>query len=499
MRRLLVAALAMAAVVLLAGWTDLLHLVALAVGLLVLALVALAIGVARRRGAPEPMELDPEAETNLAPTLLRDGLLGLTLAGLTVGLAALIYSHALPPFYPLLVGDCPQLLPRLAIYEDAQAWSKAIALIETRLSQPLDAACKAQLAERKCRYLIAWSKQLPPREAEERLKEAEAWAQVKGLENYRTIARLMRQDLQPTATPPPSTPVLVTPTPQPTPTPRPLAPGATAQISGIDATYFPPTLFAYLRVSDAAGQPIADLRESDVRIEDDGRPITNYTLSHFSQSPASLCVALVIDYSGSMEGEPLAAAKAGARAFLGLLGPRDQVAIIGFNDRPQLLQSWTADKQTAGAALEALPARDWTALWDALYQAGGELAGCAGRKVIVLLSDGADNRSQHTQQQVVEQARRLGLGVFVIGLRTGDYDGATLQRLVQQVGGRYAETTSPQELEEYYRQVAGAIRNEYRLAIHLERQPAAGVHQLRVLIGGPQPLVLEQTYQDAGP
>ena len=499
MRRLLVAVLAIAAFALLAGWTDLLHLLSLAGSVLVLALLALGIAIARRRAEPEPLELDREEELNLAPTLLRDGLFGLVFAGLGLGAAALIYSHALPPLYPVLVGDCPQLLPRLAIYEDAQAWAKAITLIDTRLSQPLDAACQTELAERKCRYLIAWSEQLPPREAEARLREAEAWAKDRGLGNYHTIAQLMRQRLQPTATPPPSTPVLVTPTPEPTPTPRSLGPGATAQFSGLDGTYFPPTLFAYMRVSDAAGQPIADLQESDVRVQDDGRPVTNFTLSRFSQSPASLCAALVIDYSGSMEGEPLAAAKAGARTFLGLLGARDQAAIIAFNDRPQLLQGWTADKQAAGAALDALPAKDWTALWDALYQAGGELAGCAGRKVIVLLSDGADNRSQHTQEQVIEQARRLGVGVFVIGLRTGDYDGGALQSLVQEVGGRYTEAANPQELEEYYRQVAGAIRSEYRLAINLERQPSAGSHQLRILIGGPQPLVLEQTYQDPGP
>jgi Mg-chelatase subunit ChlD len=200
-----------------------------------------------------------------------------------------------------------------------------------------------------------------------------------------------------------------------------------------------------------------------------------------------------------MEGEPLAAAKAGARAFLDLLTPRDQAAIVGFGDRPQLLQGWTADKQTASQALDALSANGWTALWDALWLAEGELRGCAGRKAVVLLSDGADNRSQHTLAEVTAQAKALGIAIFVIGLRSGDYDGETLQQLVQEVGGRYAEASTPAELESYYRQVAGAIHNEYRLALNLGRQPTGGEHRLRILIGGPQPLVLEQSFQDPGP
>lgn len=497
-RRLLLAGLAMGAVGVLAGWRDLLHLLAGALAALALLIGAVVIGILRRRATPEDADgyLD-DAEAGQAPSALRDGVGGLFVGVLGLILAALIFRYALPPFYPLLVGDCPQILPKLAIYEEAAAWPQAVALIDARLSRPLDQGCQAELAQRKCRYLIEWSKTLPREQADRKLQDAERWAEDHQLPDYRTIARLMRSQLQPTASPP--SPVFVTPTPSPAPTPRKLASGTTVEVAGVDVAYFPPTIFAYLRVADAAGQPVTDLAASDVCVEDDGQPVQNYSLSHFSRAPAPICAALAIDYSGSMEGQPLAAAKAGARAFLQLLGPKDQVEIIGFNNEPQLLQAWTSDRQAAGQALELLPAKDWTALWDALWLAGSELGGCSGRKVVVVLTDGADNRSQHTLEQVVTQARRVGLSVFVIGLRSSEYDGAVLQRLVREVGGRYAEAGSPGELEEYYRQVAGAIHNEYRLALTLDRRPDAGTHRLSIQVGGPQPLVAEQTYQDPGP
>ncbi len=493
-RKLLVAVLVMAAVGGLAGWYDLLHLVAAVLAALLLVVAGLVVAAVRRSRAVE--ELAPELDEEEAParSALRDGLGGLMLGGAALALTALIYGHVLPPFYPLLVGDCPQLLPRLAIYEETSGWPQAIALIDARLSRPIDKACRDELVQRKCRYLIEWAKGLPFEEAEARLREAEQWAEQNQLADYRTMAQLMRQQIQPTPTP--AAPVLVTPTPSPAPTPRPLPPGATGELAGIDASFFPPTLFAYLRIQDSAGQPIMGLSASDVRAEIDGRAATDLSLSHYSQAPVPLYASLVIDYSGSMEGQPLEAAKAGARAFLNLLRPGDRVEVIGFNDRPQLLQTWTDDPKAAGDALDLLPAQNWTALWDALYLAAGDLSGCSGRKAIIVLTDGADNRSQHTAQEVTERARRVGLSVFAIGLRSSEYDAAPLQALVQSVGGQYVEAAAPGELEEYYRRTVGAIQREYRLTLTLDRQPDGGTHLLRVQIGAPQPLVLERTYQE---
>jgi hypothetical protein len=146
-----------------------------------------------------------------------------------------------------------------------------------------------------------------------------------------------------------------------------------------------------------------------------------------------------------------------------------------------------------------MPAKDWTALWDAVWLATGDLSGASGRKVIVVLTDGVDNRSRHGPEEVIAEARRVGVSIFAIGLRSGEYNGAGLQSLVQAVGGRYTEAASPAELEDYYRQTAGALRSEYRLALNLSRRPDGQTHRLRVLVGGPQALAAEQTYEDPKP
>jgi len=491
-RRLIVALLLVLAALPLLHWTDRLHLVALAGALAVLAVIALAIGVLRRRATGDDDAADWSEEETSA-NLLRDGAGGLLIGCVGLAIAGLLYSYALPPFYPLLVGDCPQLLPKLAIYEETKAWQQAIAVIDDRLARPIDKSCRAQLAQKKAQYLIAWGKTLPANEAAAKFQEAERWSQQNGLDKEQQIAQLLRAQLQKPTT------IMVTPTPQPSLTPRSLAAGSRVEITGIDLAYFPPTAFVYLRVLDPSGRPVTDLQASDLRVTDDSRLVQEPSLAYFQAAPSPISAALVIDYSGSMAGAPLSAARAGARAFLDQLGANDQVEIIGFGDKVQLLQSWTADKSAAVSALDQLQAQGWTALWDGLWLAAGDLSSRSGRKVVLLLTDGADNRSQHTSEQVIAQARRAGLSLFVIGLQSPEYNGAAMQSLVQAVGGRYTETSDPAQIEAYYKQIAGDIRNEYRLALTLPRSPTnGGSHRLRIEVGGPQPLVAEQGYTDPG-
>jgi Ca-activated chloride channel family protein len=116
-------------------------------------------------------------------------------------------------------------------------------------------------------------------------------------------------------------------------------------------------------------------------------------------------VTLVFDKSGSMQGQPLAQAKAGARAFLASLQPRDQVTLVFFDHNvypaigPLLMNSGGAD---LAARIDAVPADGGTALYDAVAQsfaaARARLADDHDDRIhaLVVMTDGRDEHSKRT-------------------------------------------------------------------------------------------------------
>jgi len=359
--------------------------------------------------------------------------------------------------------------------------------------------CRAELVERKYDYLIEWAKQMQAQgdlgNAKRAADDARSWAEQNGLdaEVAAQLSALLAELLEPTPTP---MIIEVTPTPSPAPTPQAIA--GSVQIVGVDSSNFP-TLFVYVRVVDASGQPIAVLQSSDFRLFDGETPVQASAVTYFQQSPPPICAAVVVDTSGSMEGAPLVAAKAGAGAFLGLLADRDQVKIMGFSFAPYSVQDWTSDKQRAIASLSQLSAEGGTALWDALWDAANGLAVCQGRRALVALTDGNDRDSLRTRDDVVRQVRNAGASVFAIGIRGPDYDGTTLRDLVEnEIGGSYDDTDDLTRLTGYYEGVIGAIQSEYRFTIVLGRAKDSNLHRLYIEAGS-APLVAEREYQDPNP
>lgn len=508
--QLIIAIIVMIAVGALSRWSDCPHLIAGGVAVVVMVLLRLLFRGFRDLGSLGHVVIG--------------GILGIV----GVALALVTWTVFGPSVIEPLCGGCSsQLLEKVELLEEARAWPAAISLIDKSLEQPANDTCRAHLVQRKCNDLLEWSRDLPLEETRAKLEETVLWADTNSLTDCRRmaeaemIARAPTPTPQPTPTPkpaptppptytPPPTPTppptytpppTNTPTCTPTPTPAPttLPAGSSAQIMGVDATSSRPVVLVYLQVLDASARPLTWLQATDFQVFDDGQPVLP-AVFHFSQSPSPICAALAIDLSGSMSGDPLEAAKRGARTFLSLLADGDYVEIIRFSDKPEVLQGWTSDKLWAGKALDSLTeAGGRTALWDALWQAASDAERCSGRKALIVLTDGGDNNSVRTRDDVVKQAKEAGAGVFVIGLRTPEYDGPALQGLVEEVGGVYTETVKPAEFEKYYREVAGAIRSEYRLALTLSRKPDGRSHRIRIEIGWPDPIVLEQTYQDPSP
>jgi Ca-activated chloride channel family protein len=119
-------------------------------------------------------------------------------------------------------------------------------------------------------------------------------------------------------------------------------------------------------------------------------------------------VLLVLDTSGSMDGENIVQAKAAANIFLDNMPPQNRVGLVGFNDSVDLLVAPApieGNQAQVRGQINALTTQGNTSLYDALAEAVEILkeSGSSGDdriQSIVLLSDGQDTNSQASLQQI---------------------------------------------------------------------------------------------------
>jgi Ca-activated chloride channel family protein len=175
-----------------------------------------------------------------------------------------------------------------------------------------------------------------------------------------------------------------------------------------------------------------------------------------------LRVVLVIDTSGSMaQDKKLAEAKFGAIDLLSQLDERDEVAVLGFGSRPYWVVRQAEPMTPAGRlgvarAIQGLAAGGETALYDAVVMAHNELRGVENRiTTLVVLSDGADNRSQtpiaQTLRRIQYDPEGSATRVFTIAYGL-DADKAVLTLIGRAGAGETYEGT-PQTIHQVFRKI----------------------------------------------
>lgn len=228
-------------------------------------------------------------------------------------------------------------------------------------------------------------------------------------------------------------------------------PSPRIEITGVNATDLP-TATINVNVFDILGQPVRGLTAENFVLSgplaDVGRIVR---VENITDDNLPFAVALVIDTSSSMSGTPLARAQAAATAFVESLRENDQAAIIIFNDDPVVYQEFTSDKDELRRAIETVPYGGETALYDAGVAGIEAAAGSLSRRVVILLSDGAEfgGASVNPRGAALEAAVARGVPVYTIGLGFGT-DRTYLQELAAGTNARFYESPTPDELATIY-------------------------------------------------
>ena len=244
--------------------------------------------------------------------------------------------------------------------------------------------------------------------------------------------------------------------------------GEQVRITQVDNSKFP-QITLYVSVTDANGEPLA-VDPGQIQISENGTVMQPGQVSGAGEI-GPLTTLLVMDISGSMNnGDKLSAAKAAAQAYVDQMRPGDQAGLLTFNTTVTYVQSITTDHASLSQAIDSLKARDDTAMFDSLVQADQILQDYAGRKAVIVLTDGIDNQSKKTQAQVIQTIGNSGLSISTVGLGNPDnagpffgLDEAVLKSLAEQAGGLYSYANNPSDLSKLYELYGRALQSEYRI------------------------------------
>lgn len=208
-------------------------------------------------------------------------------------------------------------------------------------------------------------------------------------------------------------------------------------------------------------------------LTENGVPVHGVKATPVAKGSTSLDVMLVIDVSGSMEGDPLGKAKAAAKQFLAEMRPADRVGLVAFSGKPAVVAQLTGDREAVAAAIDGLSTDHSTALYDAVALAAGSFKESTGKdRAIVLLSDGDDTDSGYTLSAVVDAVQRAGIPVYAARLGS-DRDGArALGAVTQASGGRLASVADADGLASTFSGIARQITSPYDITYTSLRPPS---------------------------
>jgi Ca-activated chloride channel homolog len=220
-------------------------------------------------------------------------------------------------------------------------------------------------------------------------------------------------------------------------------------------------------VKDPKGGFVSGLAQGNFKVFEDGKP---QAISQFSNADIPVTAGLVVDESGSMRPKRAQMLTA-AMIFIHSSNPMDELFVINFNEKPR---RGLPDAMLFSDNIRELRDALWqgepegrTALYDAIEMALHQLDfGRQAKKTLVVISDGGDNHSTHTLQQVKHDVLATLATIYTVGIYDEDdpeKNEGVLKDLAHVSGGVFYHPTSLDDIGSICRQIAKDIRSRYTI------------------------------------
>ncbi|MFD2672599.1 VWA domain-containing protein [Marinicrinis sediminis] len=233
-------------------------------------------------------------------------------------------------------------------------------------------------------------------------------------------------------------------------------------------------IVVYLRTEN-----IQKLKEADLALLDQGLSVDEFKLEKLDETVhRQRSVGLVMDVSGSMEGDRLTFARQAAASFVQNLQPFEQAELVAFSDFPDLIQDLTDDRQALTAASLGLTISGGTDITQALTYEIDRMAGRSGQRIVLIFTDGEDEHFalQDTRAGIIQLAVESGTPVYAVGFGAG-YD--TLSEIAASTGGKFIAAPNLNAILDGFGEVAATLEQTYRLTYQLDMK-IPGEHKVEL-------------------
>ncbi len=240
----------------------------------------------------------------------------------------------------------------------------------------------------------------------------------------------------------------------------------------------------YATVLDHNGKYLDGLPRESFQIRDNDMP---QPIVAFDNDAAELSCAILLDTTGSMR-ESLAAVKNGISRLIDEYRDQDSIAIYGFSTTLDLLQDFTRDKAAAKRAVMRTRASGGTALFDALTRPlRSQIGTRAGKKAVIVFTDGDDNASVLNSQRTTALAKKSGIPLFTVAqgdARRSDSLMTRLKDIARLTGGKAYGVKDAHEAVKISEDVTAELQHTYLLSYRPPESKDGGWRRIQVSLNG---------------
>jgi Ca-activated chloride channel homolog len=221
-------------------------------------------------------------------------------------------------------------------------------------------------------------------------------------------------------------------------------------------------------VIDPMGRLVTGLAQQDFRVFEDG---IEQEIVRFSSEDVPVSIGVIFDMSNSMS-DKIDKSRQAAVQFFRTANPQDEFFLVDFNDRAQLVSSFTASVDDLQNRLLYTGAHGLTALYDGVYLGLSQMRGAHNtKKALLIISDGGDNHSRYSETEIRKFVREADVQIYAIGLFEPDGGPTPEERggpslladLTMMTGGRTFVVQNLNELPDIASKISMELRNQYVL------------------------------------
>ena len=222
-------------------------------------------------------------------------------------------------------------------------------------------------------------------------------------------------------------------------------------------------------VTDTYGRFVSGLNKNAFTVLDEKKP---QEITFFSDDDSPVSVGVIFDVSGSMSGDKIKRARDALSKFVQTSHNSDEYFLIAFNSRAQLLLDKTRDGNSVLDKLTFVQTRNNTALYDACYLGVEKVQrGAHPKRALLLISDGQDNNSRYTFNELRRLLKESDVVLYGIGILSGGDAGSSLgmegqgilDELASVSGGKAFFPRSAAEMDDIFEQIALELRHQYSI------------------------------------